>query len=582
MSVPVTIQQMIERQIEQCSEEEQIVLEAGSVEGVEFSTATMGAVLDQESSQIEDICQRMVRRHKLLCSPGALQLPNGRLATVYRFAHALYRDACYQRVLERRRIQLHRLIGAYMEVNSGSKMGETAAELAMHFDQGREYCRAVKYYLDAADDANRRYAGQEALKLARRGLQLLNSNVNMPERLNREVELQIELGVALMATRGFSIEEVKEVFARARELCIQLDDIKDLFPALFGLWQYCYSHSEYEAARQIAKQLLWLGQGQDDPLLLSEAHYAMGISLIAKGDFLIALDHFEKGIKSRGDQICDNLPLIYRADPGLVCRCNAALTRYCLGFPHQALKTATSAVALAQESFNSVNRIYAHSAAALVYRWQRESKEALKQLEAGIALARQHGWVQLATDAASIYGWALASLGHIDKAIEQIHRSLATQREMGATHLLTEGLAILARVLLDAGRLEQGSTAIVEAQELARSSGFATMDSEIYQLKGDLLVRKAERENLRPVGRRTLLEEAETCFHHSIDVAQMQHIKTFELRAAISLAQLLKKQNRIGEALRFLTPIYGWFTEGHNTPDLQTAHQLLQELSNRN
>jgi predicted ATPase len=229
--VPESLRQMIERHIAQLSPEDQRVLEVASIVGIEFSAAAVAAGLTAEA-QVEERCTELARRQYFLASRGRSEWPDGTVTARYSFLHALYPAVWHERLTEERRIQLHRRIGARLEVGYGTQAGEIAVELAVHFEAGREYRRAAQYLEQAAKRALGRCAYHEAIRHLTRGLALLKTLPDTPERAQQDLDLQIALGPALMATKGQAAPEVEQTYARARALCQQVGDTPQRFPTL--------------------------------------------------------------------------------------------------------------------------------------------------------------------------------------------------------------------------------------------------------------------------------------------------------------------------------------------------------------
>ncbi len=580
MGVPATIQQMIQRQIEHCSEVEQRILETGSVEGLNFSTATLAAALDIEVDFVEVTCESLSQRNRFLQSDGIRQLSDGRLTSRYRFAHSLFQSVCYRRILENHRALLHRRIGEYVEREYGNHDEGLAAKLAIHFERGSEYGRAIKYYRQAADNANQRYAEHEALELARRGLRLIDRVPNLPERTQQQLGLKIALGIALKWTLGYGGVETKDVFAQAENLCAQCGESARLFPASIGLWHSCTIRAEFKKALDLARQLLQLAQSQQDPWLLSEAHLEMGATLMEFGEFTSALRHLELGIACWDAQKLGPNQLWYARDPSIACRSFVALLKLKLGCPDQALEEANQALILAEKTGRVENSIFACTFIARIHLDRGESKQALEYAKAGMAIARERGWAMLAAYGSSFYGWALAREGLVNEGLVLIRKALTGYRDVESKFLQAEAMAILAEVLRDAGQTEEALTVAERGLETVRDTGMRRYEVEISVLKGDLLVRRLERmsqNNPQLITRDQ--KEAEACFQHAIETARWQQAKTIELRAMVGLARLWQKQNRHSEARQRLAEIYDRFTEGHNTSDLKDAYALLQQLS---
>ena len=215
--MPDSLRQMLERRFDRLCPEEQGVLEVGSVTGNEFAAAVVAAGLEADIEQIEACCEGLARRGQWLRSRGHSAWPDGTVSSRYDFIHALYQEAVYNRIPAARRLRLHWRIGERLVAGYGGQARALAAELAVHFEQGREYYRAVHYCQQAAENALQRYVYREAITHLTRGLTLLQRLPDTPERFRQELAVQITLGPALMATKGMATPAVEQTYARARE-----------------------------------------------------------------------------------------------------------------------------------------------------------------------------------------------------------------------------------------------------------------------------------------------------------------------------------------------------------------------------
>jgi predicted ATPase len=139
LTIPHTVRQLIERQVERLREEEQQVLEGASVAGTEFTVAAMAAALKEELDIIEDVCEGIAWQGHFLEEKGIAEWPDGTVSGRYGFRHALYQNVLYDRIAEARRVRLHRAIGERTEAGYEAQAQEIAAELAVHFEQGHDY-----------------------------------------------------------------------------------------------------------------------------------------------------------------------------------------------------------------------------------------------------------------------------------------------------------------------------------------------------------------------------------------------------------------------------------------------------------
>jgi predicted ATPase len=218
-AVPQRLRQLLEAQLERLTVEEQRVLEVGSVAGVEFGVASVAAGMPTTPDAIEAVCDRLARQGQFLEERGLAAWPDGTVSGRYGFRHALYQEVVYQRLSAGRRVQCHQAIGRRLEAGYGAQAAEVAAELAMHFERGRDYRRAVHYLGQAAANAAQRHAPHEVIALVTKGLELLATLPETPARAQQELDLQLALGPALRATKGPAAPEVEQTYTRARVLC---------------------------------------------------------------------------------------------------------------------------------------------------------------------------------------------------------------------------------------------------------------------------------------------------------------------------------------------------------------------------
>ena len=219
--VPESLRQLIEKHIERLSEEQQRLLEVASVVGVTFSAAAVAATVEAPVEQVEEWCDGLVKRGQFLQAQEPNVLPDGTICGSYQFLHALYQAMLYERIPPMRRLRLHRRVGDGEERLYGSRAHEIAAELAVHFERGGDRPRAVQYRQQAGHNALRQHGYQEAITHFTRGLELLATFPDTPERRQQELALQVALGSPLQALHGYSAPEVETVYTRARELAQQ-------------------------------------------------------------------------------------------------------------------------------------------------------------------------------------------------------------------------------------------------------------------------------------------------------------------------------------------------------------------------
>ena len=295
-AIPDDVRRMIGLQFDRLPPAERRVLESASAAGAEFSAAAAAAGADMTVAEAESCCAGLARRESFLVPRGSEDWPDGTVAGRYGFRHALYREAVHERVSPGRRVELHRRIGERLEAALGGGTGEIATELAMHFEQGRDFGRAIRYLHRAGEIATQRGAAREAVVHLTRALDLLRAQPDRADLAQQEIALQIALGGPLMAIKGRGAPEVEQAYTRAQELCERVDDAPQLFPALWGLFLFRRSRGEIDAAVDLGQRLLVLAQRTDDDGLLLEAHHALWSTRFAQGDLVAARDHAARGI----------------------------------------------------------------------------------------------------------------------------------------------------------------------------------------------------------------------------------------------------------------------------------------------
>jgi DNA-binding winged helix-turn-helix (wHTH) protein/predicted ATPase len=571
LGIPDNLRQLIDMQFDQLTSEERQVLEAGSVAGIEFSAAAAAAGLAAEVLHIEESCEGLARRGQLLQARGEQTWPDGTVAGSYGFVHTLYQEVIYSRLPAARRIQLHRRIGEREEVGYGMRARERAAELAVHFEQGRDYQRAVSYRQYAAENALRWNAQLEAIMHVTKGLELLQTWSDTPERTQQELNLQIMLGPALIAAKGSAAPEVEQTYARARALCQQVGQAPELLPALRGLCRFYRNQGALQTARELGEQLDRLAQREAAPTPRLEAHETLGNTLFMLGEYAAAQTHLQQGITLTDPGAQRVLALRYGVAPGVTCLAYAVHTLWCLGYPEQALQRSQEAIALAQALAHPHSLALAQYFVTSLYHRRRELPAVQAQADALLTLATAQGFPLWAGFATCWRGWALVMQGRSEEGLAQLRQGMAAVLATGQTLSRPFCLVLLAEAAGHAGQIAEGLRLLAEALTAFAASGRGDLLTEAYRLQGEFLLRQAIPD----------VTQAEACFHQALNIARRQQARSWELRATMSLSRLWQGQGRRAEAHQRLAEIYSWFTEGFDTADLREAKVLLEQLAGR-
>ena len=586
--IPDTLRQFIERQVERLSEEDRRALEVASIVGVEFAVAEAATGLQGDVEALEFQYERLAHTGQFLRTEGVAEWPDGTLSGRYSFLHAMYHEVVSARVGEARRMQLHRRIAERKEAAYGERTREVAAGIAMHFEQGREYAKAVQYRRHAGEAAARASAPQEALSHLKRGLELLTLLPDSPERIQHEVRLQLALTNPLYAIGGrTALEEMEHAYLRAYELCQRLGEPPQLASVLFGLGMVYELRGEVQKGLDLAEQLLTLAQKVQNPTLLLRAHMALGNVLYFLGEFPASRRHLEQGLMVYDPDKHSPRVSNVAQDLGVVCLSRAGWVLWCLGYPEQARRSSDRGLALAHELSHFLSEAFALDGAIGVAQECGELPTVEQRVERLMTLSQEQGFPYPHAWGRIVQGWLLVGQGKVKEGIAQLHQGLASIRLGGQELGIAYFMGLLAEAYGTAGCIDEGLAVVAEALTIGQQCGERFYDAELYRLKGELLL-NAERGMMNDelktssVQRSSLSahrsEEAEACFHQALEVARQQQAKSLELRAAMSLARLWRTQGKDAEARELLEDVYGWFTEGFDTKDLQEAKALLIAL----
>jgi predicted ATPase len=321
-------------------------------------------------------------------------------------------------------------------------------------------------------------------------------------------------------------------------------------------------------ARELGETLLRLAQRTNDPTCAVIAHYTLGWTWYCLGAFPAARTHLEEGITRYTPDQRRATGFRIGQDPGVACRAYSAMTLWLLGYPAQARTRLHEALALAHALSHPYSLAFAQSMAAWVAQWRRDGPAVHELAEAAVALATAQGFPLWAASGTSLRGWARAMQAQDKDGLAQIRQGIAARRaDRGVLHV-PYYCTVLADACAHLGYVADGLQALAEAHTLVEQHADHWWEAEVYRLRGVLLLRQPG----------TPQAEAEAWLQRALDVARRQEAKALELRAAMSLARLWQQQGKRAEAYDLLAPIYGWFTEGFDTADLQEAKALLEEL----
>ena len=483
----------------------------------------------------------------------------------YTFKHALTHAVAYQSLLKSTRQALHgRIARAFQE--RFSAIADAQPELlAHHLTECGQPEDAVTAWERAGDRAVSRSAFADGATHLRRALELLATLPASGVRARQELNIRLKLGGPLTATRGYTAPEILELYSRARTLCEETGETDALFDVLEGLWVYRYVSAELAVARDLGDQLLAIAERTRDGTQLLRAHTALGCTTSSLGEHGPARDHLEQALAFHGPERHGNIVTSMGTDPGILALVYLGTRLTNLGYPDQGFSIAQRALELGRVQPHSFGMAWGFQNMTFAYLRRGAFAEALEKAEAWIALCKEQGFTQWLAHGMIARAAALSWLDSPAKAIPLLKDALAA-RFAGGSRIGIAGFSMpLVSACLRAGEFEAGLALVDELFELVERTNERETDSHLWRFRGQLLLARGKEDEA----------EAERCLEKALAVARHQGARLFELTAATDLARLWQQQGKRGAAVGLLEPIYAWFTEGFEFPELRSARTLL-------
>jgi len=559
LAIPNTLHDSLMARLDRLSATKGLA-QLGAAIGREFSYALIRAVSPWDEHQLREGLAQLVRAEFLYQQGVAPR-------ATYRFKHALIQDAAYQSLLKSTRQQHHQRIAAALEADFGEIVDTRPELIAQHYTEAGLIERAIPYWHAAGNRALRGYANLEATNHANRGLELLAKLPDSPERAKQELALQLVLGPSLSFVRG--PQAVEAIYARARELARQVGGTPELFPALSGLAYAQIVRGRMREARALAEEFLELAAAQDEPRVSGVGHSMVAYAAWWQGDFIDVRDHSREGLALYDLDEFRAGATNYNQNPGIICGYLSALSNWVLGYPTQAIEAMQLAITHARQTEDPYGVGLTLLFAAQLAQLRREPEAARVLAEEAIALSTEHGLYAVELWCLLPRGWAVAQQGDVPAGLSDIREAMHRRRAVEIGAVWPWFLTLLAEAEGSLGRFDEAIRALDEAQSWVGRNDERLYAAEAYRVKGELLLRQRVPD---PAA-------AERCFKQALAMSIAQQAKSWELRAATSLARKWLQDGLIDDARTLLSPVYDWFTEGFDTADLRDAKALLEQLS---
>jgi class 3 adenylate cyclase/predicted ATPase len=545
------------------------VAQIGAAIGREFSHALLDAVALKPEAELASSLDRLIRA-------GLLFRKGVPPHATYLFKHALMQDAAYGTLLRQPRRALHARIADTLE-NQFADIAEGQPEvLARHCTEAGLIDKAAVLWGKAGLRSAKRSALVEAVEQLTRALNQIATLPSTPRLRRDEIELHVALIYPLQHVKGLGAPDTKAAAERARLLIEQAEALGEppedpllLFSALSALFSANITAFNGDVARERTAQILALAEKQEGKVPLMLGHRAMTVALVLTGSFAEAVVHADR-VFALYDPV-KHRPLATRVvqDPGVSASIYRSLALWALGYPEAALAGTEQALSLARETGNAVSLIHAFAITCLTQLVSRNYAIALAQSDEQIALAEELGSVFWKTGGMLRRASFLALTGKASDAVGNFTAAIPVWRSTGSTIYLPVWLSLMAQACGELGQLDDARNYIGEAITAVETTKETWYEAEIHRIAGEIALMSPERNTAR----------AETCFERAVSVARAQQAKSWELRAAMSMARLWRDQGKPQQARELLAPVYGWFTEGFDTLDLKQAKALLDELA---
>jgi predicted ATPase len=560
--MPESVRGLIRRALDRLNPEDRRLLATASAQGAEFESAVLARALGSDPAAVEERLQVLDRVRGLLRLVREHEFPDRTLSRRYAFVHTLYQESLASELPPARRAAASLSLAEATLALQNGQPGLAAAELALLFEAGRAFDRAAELFHDAALNAARVFAHREPVRLARRGLALLNGLPHSPERAERELRLQMALGLHLQVTDGFAAPGVEPAYARARELWEHSPGAGPLFPILWGLWLFSKARGDLGRAHLLAGELLAFAEQSGDPALILQARQARAIVALCAGEPAAALRHAEAASPVYDPGRHRPLTFQFGQDPGVACLAFGAVALWLLGEAGESLARSRDAVRLAREGSQPSSLALSLHFAAVLHQFRGDAGAVREAASESLALAVEHRFAFWQAGAMVMLGWAEAADGRAD-GVGLLEKGLEAWAATGSVTYRGYFLTMLGDARARCGRHDEALAALEAADRVIHATGERLSEPEVHRLRGEVLAARDE-------------SAAEDSLRAALDAARSQHARALVLRAAVGLGRVLARRGERDEARSLVAAAADGAPALQGTPEMRAAAEVLR------
>jgi len=568
LGVPASLQASLMARLDRLGSAKEVA-QIGAVIGREFSHTVLSAVVSKAEPELASALDRLI-------AAGLLFRQGVPPHATYLFKHALLQDAAYSTLLREPRRALHARIAETLE-DRFAEIAENQPELlARHCTEAGLTAKAASLWGKAGQRSLERSALVEAIAQLTRAVDQIETLPATPALRRAQIELQVALITPLIHVKGYAAPETKGAAERALQLIEQAEALGEppedpllLFSVLYGSWAVSFVAFKGNAVRELATQFLALAEKQNATVPLMVAHRLMAASLLFTGDFAKCRSHFDQAITLYDPAEHRSLAMRFGQDVRVAILSLRSLALWMLGYPGAACADAERAIQEARVIGQAATIMYALFWASATYVCCGKYAAASPLFDKLVLLAGKKGAFHWRASGVMQQGVEMALSGDSAGAVHAINCGIGAYQSNGSTLMLVRYFAYLARAHAELHQFDDAWRSINEGMSLIETTNERWFEAEINRVAGEIALK-----SLPPDA-----GKAQAYFERALAVARAQQAKSWELRAAMSMARLWIDQGKRAEARDLLAPVYGWFTEGFDTRDLKEAKALLGELA---